>query len=235
MFLSIVIPAYNEGNVIKKNIELINNFFQYRFSFEIIVINDGSTDDTISILNQLKINNLSTYNNRKNEGKGASLRKGIKKSIGDIVLITDADLSAPINQFERLHEELIKGYEIVIGSRSTRGAKVLITQSVKRIIMGKIYNLLIQFVLGLKFKDTQCGFKLFDGNKIRDIINICKMDNYSIDAEILFLAKSFNIKVCEKGIMWENNIFSKISLIKDPLIMLIDLFLIKFGTYNLEK
>ena len=144
-------------------------------------------------------------------------------------------MSAPINQFERLDEELIKGYEIVIGSRSTRGAKVLITQSVKRIIMGKIYNLLIQFVLGLKFKDTQCGFKLFDGNKIRDIINICKMDNYSIDAEILFLAKSFNIKVCEKGIIWENNIFSKISLIKDPLIMLIDLFLIKFGTYNLEK
>ena len=80
MFLSIVIPAYNESNVIKKNIELINNFFQYRFSFEIIVINDGSTDDTISILNQLKINNLSTYNNHKNEGKGASLKKGIKKS-----------------------------------------------------------------------------------------------------------------------------------------------------------
>ena len=111
MLLSIVIPAYNEGNIIKKNLELINKYFTDKFSFEIIVINDGSNDDTNSILYQLKINNLSIYNNLKNRGKGASIRKGIKKSIGKIVLVADADLSAPINQFEKLYDELNNGYE----------------------------------------------------------------------------------------------------------------------------
>ena len=189
MFLSIVIPAYNEGNVIKKNLELINKHFTDKFSFEIIVVNDGSNDDTNSIL----------------------------------------------NQFEKLYDELNNGYEIVIGSRSTNDAKVIISQPFKRVITGKVYNLLVKFVLGLNFKDTQCGFKLFDGNKIRNIINICKINNFSIDVEILYLAKYFNLKVLEKGIVWKNNTFSKVSLIKDPLIMLVDLFRIRFSTYNIKK
>ena len=235
MFLSIVIPAYNEGNVLKKNLELINEYFTDKFSFEIIVINDGSNDDTNSILHQLKIKNLSIYNNLKNRGKGASIRKGVKKSKGKIVLIADADLSAPINQFEKLYDELNKGYDIVIGSRSTNDAKVIVSQPFKRVITGKVYNLLVKFVLGLNFKDTQCGFKLFDGKKIRNIINICKINNFSIDAEILFLAKSFNLKVFEKGIVWKNNTFSKVSLIKDPLFMLIDLFRIRFSIYNIKN
>ena len=235
MFLSIVIPAYNEGKVIKKNVELINRYFINKFSFEIIVINDGSNDDTNSILHQLKIKNLSIYNNLKNRGKGASIRRGVKKSKGKIVLIADADLSAPINQFEKLYDELKKGYEIVIGSRSTKDAEVIITQPLKRIITGKVYNLLVIFFLGLNFKDTQCGFKLFDGEKIRNIIKICKLNNFSIDVEVLFLAKSFNLKVFEKGIVWKNNTFSKVSLIKDPLIMFVDLFRIRFSIYNIKK
>ena len=235
MFLSIVITSYNEGNVIKKNLELINKYFTDKFSFEIIVVNDGSNDDTNSILYQLKINNLNIYNNLKKRGKGASIRKGIKKSIGKIVLVVDADLSAPINQFEKLYDELNNGYEIVIGSRSTNDAKVIVSQPFKRIITGKVYNLLVKFVLGLNFKDTQCGFKLFNGKKIRNIINICKINNFSIDVEILFLAKSYNLKVFEKGIVWKNNTFSKVSLIKDPLIMLVDLFRIRFSTYNIKK
>ena len=235
MFLSIIIPAYNEEKVIKKNVELINRYFINKFSFEIIVINDGSNDDTNSILHQLKIKNLSIYNNLKNRGKGASIRRGVKKSKGKIVLIADADLSAPINQFEKLYDELKKGYEIVIGSRSTKDAEVIITQPLKRIITGKVYNLLVIFFLGLNFKDTQCGFKLFDGEKIRNIIKICKLNNFSIDVEVLFLAKSFNLKVFEKGIVWKNNTFSKVSLIKDPLIMFVDLFRIRFSIYNIKK
>ena len=235
MLLSIVIPAYNEGNIIKKNLELINKYFKNKFSFEIIVINDGSDDDTNSILQQLKINNLNVYNNLNNRGKGASIRKGIKKSIGKIVLVMDADLSAPINQFEKLYDELNKGYEIVIGSRSTSDAKVIVIQPFKRVITGKVYNILVKFILDLNFRDTQCGFKLFNGKKIRNIINICKINNFSIDVEILFLAKSYNLKVLEKGIVWKNNTFSKVSLIKDPLIMLIDLFRIRFGIYSIKN
>jgi len=159
----------------------------------------------------------------------------VKKSKGKIVLIADADLSAPINQFEKLYDELKKGYEIVIGSRSTKDAEVIITQPLKRIITGKVYNLLVIFFLGLNFKDTQCGFKLFDGEKIRNIIKICKLNNFSIDVEVLFLAKSFNLKVFEKGIVWKNNTFSKVSLIKDPLIMFVDLFRIRFSIYNINK
>ena len=235
MFLSIVIPAYNEGKVIKKSVELINRYFINKFSFEIIVINDGSKDDTNSILHQLKIKNLSIYNNLRNRGKGASIRKGVKKSKGKIVLVADADLSAPINQFEKLYDELKKGYEIVIGSRSTKDAEVIIAQPLKRVITGKVYNLLVIFFLGLNYKDTQCGFKLFDGEIIRNIIEVCKINNFSIDVEILFLAKSFNLKVFEKGIVWKNNTFSKVSLIKDPLIMFLDLFRIRFSIYNIKK
>jgi len=235
MFLSIVIPAYNEGKVIKKNVELINRYFINKFSFEIIVINDGSKDDTNSILHQLKIKNLSIYNNLRNRGKGASIRKGVKKSKGKIVLVADADLSAPINQFEKLYDELKKGYEIVIGSRSTKDAEVIIAQPLKRVITGKVYNLLVIFFLGLNYKDTQCGFKLFDGEIIRNIIEVCKINNFSIDVEILFLAKNFNLKVFEKGIVWKNNTFSKVSLIKDPLIMFLDLFRIRFSIYNIKK
>ena len=235
MFLSIVIPAYNEEKVIKKNIDLISRYFTGKFSFEIIVVNDGSNDDTNFILNQLKINYLRIYSNLKNRGKGASIKKGIKKSLGKIVLVVDADLSAPINQFEKLYNELNNGYEFVIGSRSTNDAEVIVTQPLKRVITGKVYNLLVKFVLGLNFKDTQCGFKLFDGKQIRNIINICKINNFSIDVEILFLAKCFNLKVLEKGIVWKNNTFSKVSLIKDPLIMLIDLFRIRFGIYSIKN
>ena len=235
MFLSIVIPAYNEGKVIKKSVELINRYFINKFSFEIIVINDGSKDDTNSILHQLTIKNLSIYNNLRNRGKGASIRKGVKKSKGKIVLVADADLSAPINQFEKLYDELKKGYEIVIGSRSTKDAEVIIAQPLKRVITGKVYNLLVIFFLGLNYKDTQCGFKLFDGEIIRNIIEVCKINNFSIDVEILFLAKSFNLKVFEKGIVWKNNTFSKVSLIKDPLIMFLDLFRIRFSIYNIKK
>ena len=147
MFLSIIIPTYNDDKIIKKNLELINNFFKEKFSFEIIVVNDGSNDETYSILYKLNINNLNIYNNSKNKGKGAAIKKGIEKSKGKIVLVTDADLSAPINQFEKLYNELIKGNEFVIGSRSTKDAKVIITQSPIRIIVGKIYNLLVKFIL----------------------------------------------------------------------------------------
>ena len=235
MFLSIVIPAYNEGKVIKKSVELINSYFINKFSFEIIIIDDGSYDDTNSILHHLKIKNLSIYSNLKNKGKGASIRKGIKKSKGKIVLITDADLSAPIDQFKKLYDELKKGYKIVIGSRSTKDAEVIITQPLKRIVTGKIYNLLVIFFLGLNYKDTQCGFKLFDGRKIRNIVSLCKRDNFSIDVEILFLANKLNFKVYEKGIVWKNNAFSKVSLIYDPINMFIDLFRIKFGKYDIKK
>ena len=235
MFLSIIIPTYNDDKIIKKNLELISNFFKDKFSFEIIVVNDGSNDETYSILYKLNINNLNIYNNSKNKGKGAAIKKGIEKSKGKIVLVTDADLSAPINQFEKLYNELIKGNEFVIGSRSTKDAKIIITQPPIRIIIGKVYNLLVKFILSLNFKDTQCGFKLFDGRKIRNIVSFCKRDNFSIDAEILFLANRFNLKVCEKGIEWKNNNFSKVSLINDPIIMFIDLFRIRFGNYDIKK
>ena len=235
MFLSIIIPIYNEDKIIKKNLESISNFFKDKFSFEIIVVNDGSNDDTYSILYKLNINNLNIYNNSTNKGKGAAIKKGIKASKGKIVLVTDADLSTPINQFEKLYNELIKDNEFVIGSRSTKDAKVIITQPPIRIIIGKAYNLLVKYILSLNFQDTQCGFKLFDGRKIRNIVSFCKRDNFSIDVEILFLAKSFNLKVFEKGIVWKNNTFSKVSLIKDPLIMFLDLFRIRFSIYNIKK
>lgn len=231
MFLSIIIPTFNESKVIEKNLNKIINYFNDKIDFEIIVVDDGSTDNTLEIINKLNTKKLIVLNNTSNLGKGSALKIGIEKSKGDLILITDADLSTSIDQFEKLNKKFKEGYDFVIGSRSTNDAKVLIKQGYVRIAAGKTFNLLIKLILKIDFKDTQCGFKLINGLKGRKIIEHSIINKFCIDVEILYLAKKFDLKIYEIGINWINNKDSSVNLIKDSFNMFLDLIKIRFNNY----
>ena len=231
MFLSIIIPIYNEEIDLKKNIKEVCNFFSSKFFFEVIVVNDGSTDNSLEILDALDIPNLKIINNDSNLGKGAAIKKGILTSLGEIILITDADLSTPIRYFDDLYSKYQQGYDIVIGSRSTTDSKILIKQNLLRILAGKIFNFITCLILNLKFNDTQCGFKLFEQQKIKKIMRMCTINRFAFDVEILFLAKKLGYRIYEKGVLWSNNRNSSVSILSDSLNMFLDVIKIRFRKY----
>ena len=234
MFISIIIPIYNENDILEKNILNILNYFQNKSDFEIIVIDDGSTDNSIKTLNSLKLNNLIILRNNQNMGKGHSIIKGVLESKGDLILQTDADLSAPIMEFEKLFIKYKNGFDFVIGSRSKANSKVNTKQNFFRIILGKLFNILTYLILNLNYNDTQCGFKIYNSTKLKNVIKSCKVKKFCIDVEILYLAKLKKYKVMEEGIIWNDKKNSKVNLIKDPLNMFIDLVKIKFNKYKLD-
>ena len=234
MFISIIIPIYNENDILEKNILNIFNYFQNKSDFEIIVIDDGSTDNSIKTLNSLKLNNLIILRNNQNMGKGYSIIKGVLESKGDLILQTDADLSAPIMEFEKLFIKYKNGFDFVIGSRSKANSKVNTKQNFFRIILGKFFNILTYLILNLNYNDTQCGFKIYNSTKLKNVIKSCKVKKFCIDVEILYLAKLKKYKVMEEGIIWNDKKNSKVNLIKDPLNMFIDLVKIKFNKYKLD-
>ena len=234
MFISIIIPIYNENDILEKNILNIFNYFQNKSDFEIIVIDDGSTDNSIKTLNSLKLNNLIILRNNQNMGKGYSIIKGVLESKGDLILQTDADLSAPIMEFEKLFIKYKNGFDFVIGSRSKANSKVNTKQNFFRIILGKLFNILTYLILNLNYNDTQCGFKIYNSIKLKNVIKSCKVKKFCIDVEILYLAKLKKYKVMEEGIIWNDKKNSKVNLIKDPLNMFIDLVKIKFNKYKLD-
>ena len=231
MYISIIIPIYNENLIIKKNINKIYNCFKNKFEFEIIIVDDCSTDNSRQEVKKINIKNIKIINNLKNMGKGYSIINGIKNSKGNIILLTDADLSTPIEEFFKLYKYFNKGYDFVIGSRSHFDSKIKLKQSFLRIIFGRVFNLLVRVILNLKYNDTQCGFKLFSGKKIRNIVNICKVNGFCIDVEILYLAKIFNISVLETGVTWTNDTRSSVKLLNDSIAMFVDLLKIKSRKY----
>ena len=231
MKLSIIIPGYNEGSILKKNIEIIEKFFKNKFKFEIIVIDDGSTDNSLSILNTIKSKNFKLLSNQINSGKGYSIKRGINESTGEIILTTDADLSAPIGEFNKLYKKYSEKIPFVIGSRNKSNSVLNYKQNYSRDILGKIFNYLTKLILNLNYRDTQCGFKLYNSNKIKSIIKLCDVNRFCIDVEILYLASLKSIQVFEEGIEWNYNTKRTVKLLVDPLNMFIDLVKIRLKKY----
>jgi len=228
MFLSVIIPFYNEDDVIEDNIMQIINYLSPKFEFEIIIVNDsGKQNKILNVLNS-NCDFIKYCENSTNLGKGASVRKGVKNSKGEFILLTDADLSSPIKQFDKLYQILLEGNDIVIGSRSTKESIIIIKQPILRILAGKIYNILIYLILGIKFYDTQCGFKLFNGEKLRKIISKTTSKGFGIDIELIYLAKKLNYKIYEVGITWIDKKNSSVKLLKDSLPMFIELINLRF-------
>ncbi|GAI41513.1 unnamed protein product, partial [marine sediment metagenome] len=213
-FLSIVVPVYNEENRIKKTLEKIVDYFSNKkIKYEIILVNDGSTDNTGEIINEFKDkldNNesnctISIIDNKRNTGKGFSVRSGVLTSKGKYILFSDADLSTPIEEVEHLLFYLKDSFNIAIGSRSLKESKIIIRQNKVRESMGKFFNFLVRKITSLKYIDTQCGFKIFDRKAIDSIFPYLKIDDFSFDVEILYLAEKFGLKVKEVPIHWLNS------------------------------
>ena len=230
MRLSIVIPAYNEENRIGKTIRRIRDYIKE--DYELIVVNDCSTDNTLKILKNLKVNVL---NNKSRRGKGFSVRRGFLHCKGDYALISDADLSTPISEIEKLKKYLPE-YDIAIASRKKKDSKITEKQPIWRIFAGNIFPILVRLLLIGDIKDTQCGFKLFNVSKCKEIFEKQTLDGFCYDVEILFNAKKHNLRIKEIGVHWNNDSETKLNLVKDSVRMFVDLIKIRVnnlrGLYN---
>ncbi len=231
LYLSIVIPAYNEEKRLGLTLQEMHRYFDKKqYTYEVIVINDGSYDKTEEEALQssiFKSGNLKIFRNNVNKGKGFSVKKGIMASKGDYVLFSDADLSTPIGEVEKLFSALNEKYDIAIGSRSIKGAQIEVHQPFYREYMGKFFNKLVRVFVLKGIIDTQCGFKLFKGKIARDIAVRMRIDSFAFDVEMLYLAKLSGCRIKEVPITWINSPQSRVDPIKDSLKMFFDVLSIK--------
>jgi glycosyltransferase involved in cell wall biosynthesis len=229
---SIIIPAYNESARIVTTLDRVLGHIQRQgWDAEIIVINDGSRDDTAELVRAYSAVNrrICLVENPGNRGKGYSVRNGILHAKGAVVLFTDADLSSPIEEAAKLFDSIRRGNDIAIGSRWIDSHLQTVRQSILRQILGRVFNLALRLVLGLGFKDTQCGFKAFTLHAAQDVFSRQLIQRWGFDPEILFLARQLGYKTEEVPVAWAHDGRSKINPITDGMCMVRDMFKIRWN------
>ncbi len=229
MELSVIIPAYNEEVRVEKTLQEIVTYLAGRLSYEIIVVDDGSIDGTYEVCQKFLCLNRcgKILRNVQNRGKGYSVRKGMLEANGELRLFSDADMSTPIDQVEKLIDTIREGYDIAIGSRSIAGSNIELRQPFYREFMGKIFNFLVQTIAVRGIIDTQCGFKLFTEGAARSIFSRQYINRFSFDVEVLFVARKLGYRVKEIPITWINSPASKVNPVTDSIRMLRDLFYVR--------
>lgn len=224
IFLSIVIPAYNEDKRIHKSLDAIKKFQNnHNFLTETIVVVDGSPDNTAEVVKKYskEIENLRIIDRKENRGKGYSVKEGMLAAIGKYILFTDADNSTPIEQVDKLLK-YIDEYEVVIGSRYCKGGKLALRQSFYRVLGSRTLNLIIQLLAARGIEDTQCGFKLFQEKAAQEIFKRQTFDRFSFDIELLAIARKLGYRTKEVGITWYDDPHSTVNPIKDGIQMIKD-------------
>lgn len=228
---SIVIPAYNEAERLGATLDKILEYVQAKkMSVEVVVANDGSRDSTAEIVNSCAARNpiVRLVENPGNRGKGYSVRNGMLHARGQILLFSDADLSSPIEESEKLFAALNAGSDVAIGSRWVRAELQTQRQPLYRQLFGRVFNLLLRITLGLKFKDTQCGFKAFNRKAAELLFPRQRIDRWGFDPELLFLAKRFGLKVSEVPVAWAHSPGTRISPLTDGLKMFVEMLRIRW-------
>jgi glycosyltransferase involved in cell wall biosynthesis len=230
--LSIIIPAYNEESRLPKTLERIHNYVVARgYPAEIIVVDDGSCDGTVKVVEEerKKYPELRLISNASNQGKGFSVRHGMLKARGEIALFTDADLSAPIEEADKLLMAIYAdNYDAAIGSRAMRDL-VQVPQSIFRRVAGKAFNLLVRLCTGIRFGDTQCGFKAFRREASRIVFEQQRIEGFGFDPEVLFLAGYHGLQVTEVPVRWAHVPGTKVKVFTDSLRMFRDLVKIRWN------
>lgn len=211
-FLSVVIPAYNEVKTLPLTLIDIDKYLsRVKYSYEILVVDDGSVDGTVESVRRLSsiIKNVRLVDNEKNKGKGAVVKQGMLEAEGDYRLFTDADNSITIDQFQGMLSHLMDGYEVVIGSRNVNGAECHPPQFWHKRILGNIGNIFVQALLLRGIWDIQCGFKCFSKEAALKIFPLQKTNGCGFDAEILSLAKALGYEIKEIPVIWVNDFRSR--------------------------
>lgn len=236
---SIVIAAFNEEARLPETLRKINDYLTSRnIASEIIVVDDGSTDGTAKLTETLSadIPGLKLISYPHNRGKGHALRTGVLASKGRLILLTDADLSTPIEELEKLRPLIDSAScHIAIGSRALAMSRILKRQPWWRQGMGKIFNRIVKALVIDDYSDTQCGFKLFTGEIAHSLFSRAHINRFAYDVEILALAKKNGYRVAEVPIEWINAPGSKVHPVKDSLQMLKDLFIIRLKVGSQKK
>jgi glycosyltransferase involved in cell wall biosynthesis len=243
--LSIIIPAFNEEKRLGATLSRIRDYFAGRSpalaGFEILVIDDGSSDATVRIAQDCArtVPCLRVLSNPGNRGKGYSVRRGMLEARGRLALFTDADLSSPIEECERLFASIGAGNEVAIGSRAIDRSLITVHQSRFRELAGIIFNRFVRVVTGLDIEDTQCGFKAFRLPQCRVIFEQQRIEGFGFDPEILVLARRHGLRIAEVPVSWAHHPATKVHVYRDSLLMFVDLLRVRLncvlGRYPLRS
>jgi glycosyltransferase involved in cell wall biosynthesis len=230
--ITIVIPAYNESERLAPSLDRVLAFIHdYPGKAEIIVVDDGSQDRTAEIARGYAAQSggiVRLLRNPGNRGKGYSVRNGMLNATGDILLFTDADLSSPIEEAHKLFSSLQNGADVAIGSRWARAELQTKRQSVLRQILGRVFNLVLRMVLGLDFKDTQCGFKAFRRAAAITVFRLQRIEGWGFDPEILFLAQKSEFRIDEVPVRWGHDTRTRINPLVDGTRMVSEMLRIRW-------
>lgn len=235
-FFSLIIPAYNEAGRIEWTLE---NAEDYLMSLgkpcELIIVDDGSSDQTLDKMREYKAKSslIRLISYEPNRGKGYAVRQGVFASRGEYVGFSDADFSAPLQEFPKLFEVLKKGYDIAIGSRAVKESEIPVHQPLYRELGGRGLNLIIRMLATPGIHDTQCGFKLFRGDVARDIFGRCFINGWGFDVEVLYVARKLGYTINEAGVKWSHAEGSKIRPFRAALRVILDIIRIRAHNYGI--
>ena len=227
-FLSIVIPAYNEARRIRDTLESVSRFKEGKpYAVELIVVDDGSTDQTVQTV--LEFPGIRLVRNDRNHGKGYTVRHGVLEATGKLVLFTDADLSTPIEEVDKLISALqCDDADVAIGSRALERELIGVHQPWIREMGGRFFNLLVRAFTGLNLHDTQCGFKLFNRSSTRRAFEKLRIEGFGFDPELLFLIERGGGRVVEVPVRWDDNPATKVRFLRHSAEMFLDLIAIRW-------
>jgi glycosyltransferase involved in cell wall biosynthesis len=232
-YLSIVIPAYNESARIERTLERVTSCVDDQgWDAEILVVDDGSHDATAQIVERWmeRYPRLKLVKNNGNRGKGYSVRNGLLQAAGEVVMFTDADLSAPMQEANLLMAAIADGADVAIGSRWMDKTRQTMHQPLYRRFFGRCFNGVTRMVMGLPFKDTQCGFKAFRRSAAQIIFRLQRIERWGFDPEILFIARKLGYDVREVPVTWGHDERSRMSYLKDGMKMLEEMAVIRVNS-----
>ena len=239
--LSIIVPSFNEEVRLPASLDLIAAYVSSQNrSTEVLVVDDGSNDRTAEVAASFasRIPNLRVLKNGENRGKGYSVRHGMQQARGEYVLFTDADLSAPIEEADKLLSAL-QQFDIAIGSRALNRDLIDVHESHFREFAGIIFNRIVRIVLWLPFVDTQCGFKAFRRERCRIIFEQQRIERFGFDPELLYLARHHGLRATEIPVRWSHSPATKINMMRDSIQMFVDVFTVRWnsllGRYRRRK
>jgi dolichyl-phosphate beta-glucosyltransferase len=210
--LSVVVPAYNEATRLPRTIERVERFLDGR-SYEIVVVDDGSTDGTVEAARAAARRELVVLRNEGNRGKGYAVRRGMLAARAPRRLMSDADLSTPIEELGRLEPCLDAGHDVAIGSRALAGSRIEVRQPWYRENMGRVFNVCVRALAVPGVRDTQCGFKLFSARAADAVFASARLDGFSFDVEALFIARQLGYRIAEVPVVWRNDAATRVGLL----------------------